>query len=68
MCSIFLFHFLLYLWIPGVIIVHGQKYDRFSSSTTWDRSTTQPKFDPTRVRTYDLQIMTVHFMSLRRLL
>ena len=27
-----------------------------------------PKFNPTRVRTHDLQIMTVHFMSIRRLL
>ena len=33
-----------------------------------DRSTTHPKFGPTGVRTHDLQIMTVHFMSLRRLL
>ena len=24
-----------------------------------------PKFDPTGVRTHDLQIITVHFMSLR---
>ena len=30
-----------------------------------DRSTTHPKFDPTGVRTHDLQIMTVQFMSLR---
>ena len=37
----------------------------FSSSTTWDRSTTHSKFDSTGVRTHDLQIMTVHFMSLR---
>ena len=42
--------------------------DVFDSSTTWDRSTTHFKFDPTGVRTHDLQIMTVHFMSLRRLL
>ena len=27
-------------------------------------STTHPKFDPTGVRTHNLQIMTVHFMSL----
>ena len=27
-----------------------------------------PKFDPTEVRTHDLQIMTVHFMSLRHLM
>ena len=40
----------------------------FSLSTTWDRSTTHPKFDLTGVQTHDLQIMTVHFMSLRRLL
>ena len=40
----------------------------FGSSTTWDRSTMHPKFDTTGVRTHDLQIMTVHFMSLRRLL
>ena len=33
-----------------------------------DRSTTHSKFDPTEVRTHDLQIMTVHSMSLRRLL
>ena len=29
------------------------------SSTTLDRSTTHPKFDPTGARTHDLQIMTV---------
>ena len=40
----------------------------FGTSTTWDRSTTHLKFDPTGVRTNDHQIMTVHFMSLRRLL
>ena len=33
----------------------------FGSSTTWDRSTTHPKFAPARVQTHDLQIMTVHF-------
>ena len=42
--------------------------DMFSSSTTWDRSTMHPKFDPTGARTHDLQIMTVHFKSLRRTL
>ena len=26
-----------------------------------------PKFDPTGVRTHDLKIMTVHFMSVRRI-
>ena len=40
----------------------------FGSSTTWDRSTMHPKFDPIGVRTHDLQIMTVHFMSVRLLL
>ena len=40
----------------------------FGSSPTQCRSTTHPKFDPMGVRTHDLQIMTVHFMSLRRLL
>ena len=30
-------------------------------------STTHPKFDPTRVRTHDLHIMTIQLMSLRRL-
>ena len=30
--------------------------------------TTHPKFDPTWVRTHDLQIMTVHSMLLRRLI
>ena len=39
-----------------------------SSTTYRDRSTTHPKFDPTEVQTHDLQIMTIHFMSLRRLL
>ena len=29
---------------------------------------THPKLDLTGVRTHDLQIITVHFMSLRRLL
>ena len=38
------------------------------SSMTLGRITTHPKFDPTGDRTHDLQIMTVHFMSLRRLL
>ena len=38
-------------------------HNMFSSSTTWDRSTTHPKFDPTGVRTHDLQLMTVIFMS-----
>ena len=40
----------------------------FGSSTTSDRSTRHPKFDPTGVRTHDLQIMTVHSMSPSRLL
>ena len=31
---------------------------------TYDRSTTHLKFNPTRVRTHDLEIMIVHFMSL----
>ena len=39
--------------------------DIFISSMTKDRSTKQPKFNLTGVRTHDLQIMTVHFMSLR---
>ena len=34
----------------------------------FDRSTTLSKLNPIGVRTHDLQIMTVHFMSLRRLL
>ena len=42
--------------------------DIFGSSTTKDRSTTHPKFNLTGVRTHNLQIMTVHFMSLRSLL
>ena len=33
-----------------------------------DRSTTHPNFDPTGVQTHDIQVMTVHFMSLRLLL
>ena len=43
-------------------VIHGipRHFCMFSSSTTWDRSTTHPKFDPTRVPTHDLQIMTVH--------
>ena len=35
--------------------------DVFDSSTSWDRSTTHHKFDPTRVRAHDLQIMTQHW-------
>ena len=38
------------------------------SSTTEDRSTMHPKFNLNGIRTHDLQIMTVHFMSLRHLL
>ena len=37
----------------------------FGSSASWDRSTTHLNFDLTVVRTHDLQIMTVHFMSMR---
>ena len=55
------------LYLYAVILAPAKK-NMFNSSTTWDRSTTHPKFDPTRVRSHDLQIMTVHFMSLRRLL
>ena len=50
----------------NILLKRSHKYYMFSSSTTWDRSTTHPKFDPTGVRTHDFQIMTVHFMSLRR--
>ena len=35
-------------------------------STTLYNYTEQPKFDPTRVRTHGIQIMTVHFMPMRR--
>ena len=51
--------------LPGPIKI---LYYIFGSSTTWDKSTTHPKFDQTWARTHDLQIMTAHFMSLRRLL
>ena len=37
----------------------------FGSSTTWTEVLLTKKFDPTGVWTHDLQIMTVHFMSLR---
>ena len=43
-------------------------YKNFGSSTTWNRSTTHPKFDLTTVQTHDLQIITAHFMLLRCLL
>ena len=43
-------------------------YDIFGSSMIQGRSTMHPKFDLSGVRTHDLQIMTVHFMSLRLLL
>ena len=33
-----------------------------------DRNTTHPRLDPTKAQTHDLQIMTVHLMSLRHLL
>ena len=36
-----------------------------TTTNDWERSTKHPKFDPTGVRTHDLQIMTAHFMSLR---
>ena len=49
-------------------LVNSLPYSIFDSRTTWDRSTTHPKFDLTGVRTHDLQIMIVHFMSLRCLL
>ena len=35
--------------------------DIFDSSMTQDRSTTHPKFDWTRIRTHDLQIMDSTF-------
>ena len=35
----------------------------FGSSTPYTRSTTHPKFDPTGVRTQDLQIMTAHLVT-----
>ena len=41
-------------------------HDIFGSRTTYGRSTTYPKFDLTGARTHDLQIMTAHFLSLRR--
>ena len=42
----------------------GFDQDMFGSSTTLDRCTTYPKFSPVGAWTHDLQIMTVHFMSL----
>ena len=57
----FMVHFCFIIGRADYIIVLG-------SSTTLDRNTMHPKFDLTGVQTHDLQIMTVHFMSLRRLL
>ena len=42
--------------------------DMFGLRTTLDRSTPYPKFSTVGAWTHDLQIMTVHFMSLRFLL
>ena len=40
---------------------------KFGSSATLNRSTSHPKFEQTRIPTHDLQMMTVYFMSIRRL-
>ena len=64
---------------PSIMMVHVMSLKYCSNDLAFcsiifldqvwqDTSTTHPKFDPTGVRTYDLQIMTVHFMSMRRLL
>ena len=45
--------------------IYAWSFDLFLAQvrTTWDRSTTHPKFDPTGVQTHDLQIMTVHHVT-----
>ena len=43
----------------------AQQSHKNISSTLYDRSTKHTKFDLSRVRTHDLQIITAHFMSLR---
>ena len=35
----------------------------FGTSTTLERSTTHPKFDPTGIGTHDLHIMKIHFVT-----
>ena len=47
-----------------IMFIYGGKYVGKQASSNCE----DPKFDPTGVRTHDLQIMTVQFMSLRRLL
>ena len=41
-----------------------RKYFSFSKSDLV-KGTTHPKFDPAEIRTHDVWIVTVHFMSLR---
>ena len=65
--SYFVFCFISFCLVTFHLVWSLSSYI-FGSSTTWNRSTTHPKFNPTGVWTHDLQIMTVHFMSLRRLL
>ena len=65
------FPFYSYFTLPGPHwTLSGDKVSIsfFGSSRTYDRSITHPKVDLTEVRTHDLQLMTVHFMSLRSLL
>ena len=48
--------------ITNALLIRTSSYLKFGSSTT------HPKFDPTGVQTHDLQIMTIHFMTLKCLL
>ena len=61
------FLYVVLILVHNLICLHTVN-DNFGSSTTYDRSSTYLKFDPTRVRTHDFQIMTVQFMSLGHLL
>ena len=57
----------LFSVLDHVILAANGKW-HFGFKYNLDRGTTHPKFDPTRVQTLDLQIFTVHFMSLRHIL
>ena len=71
LCRILPFVFFSHCCQPPLFTVQKRQFHLWGminrqilgSSTTQDRSTMHPEFNLNGVRTYDLQIMTVHFMS-----
>ena len=57
-CSCFLVYFMCAFRMFNLFIIDRLKYD-----LNYYRSTKYSKFDPTGVRTHDLQIMTVQFIE-----